>query len=614
MGPTQKPNVCRQLSRRALGFFSRDAGVVQRTNLGILRVLVCQESTKFKNVWTTHSKSPIAYERGRIYFDNYRCCVSRFMNAMEFSRDIHRNHSGLKKEINMIQLWKIICSVASEPRKLYEMPKCSKSEKIEDALLWECPVGEILPNPSDYKSSLIALTAHNWLFRISATTGKVLEKIYLASYCKFRYLSWDTPQEVIAVKSAQNKCSALARQAGIQQPILLYLAVFHVLPFSLIGILEISKKAQNQVLCQSSVEDYDRIHCIEQKQKGNKEPKLYSSIFGNVTDATLSHGILIVMYSSGLVRLYSFQAIIEQFMQQKLDLGCACRWGGTAGTVGEAPFGIPCNIKITDSPPLLFEVSSLENAFQIGGHPWHYIITPNKKKQKGVFHICALKDNSLTNKAKNGIQEMECCSLESDWIYFHPDASGRIIHVGPNQVKVLKLNEVENNSAQHQISEDFVILANREKNKNENLLTVTASGRVVKKKFNLLDDDPEQETFKIVDYEDELDLLSVVAVTQIDAEGKAHLDFHCNEYGTLLKSIPLEESWDVSRLACANDHIKEELEDASFLETYSHEVYFDRDLVLHIEQKPSRVFSCYVYQMVCDPGEEETTNRSCEKE
>uniref|UniRef100_A0A3Q2KLD7 DDB1 and CUL4 associated factor 17 n=1 Tax=Equus caballus TaxID=9796 RepID=A0A3Q2KLD7_HORSE len=456
MGPTRKPNVCRRLSHRALGFFSRDAGVVQRTNLGILRALVCQESTKFKNVWTTHSKSPIAYERGRIYFDNYRCCVS---------------------------------SVASEPRKLYEMPKCSKSEKIEDALLWECPVGDMLPNPSDYKSSLIALTAHNWLLRISATTGKVLGKVYLASYCKFRYVSWDTPQEVIAVKSAQNKGSALARQAGIQQPVLLYLAVFRVLPFSLIGVLEINKK-----------------------------------IFGNVTDATLSHGILIVMYSSGLVRLYSFQAIAEQFMQQKLDLGCACRWGGTTGTVGEAPFGIPCNIKITDTPPLLFEVSSLENAFQIGGHPWHYIITPNKKKQKGVFHICALKDNSLS----------------------------------------------------------------------ENLPTVTASGRVVKKKFNLLDDDPEQETFKIVDYEDELDLLSVVAVTQIDAEGKAHLDFHCNEYGTLLKSIPLVESWDV---------------------TYSHEVYFDRDLVLHIEQKPSRIFSCYVYQMVCDPGEEEETiNRSCEKE
>lgn len=39
---------------------------------------------------------------------------------------------------------------------------------------------------------------------------------------------------------------------------------------------------------------------------------LSPQIFGNVTDATLSHGILIVMYGSGLVRLYSFQAITEQ--------------------------------------------------------------------------------------------------------------------------------------------------------------------------------------------------------------------------------------------------------------------------------------------------------------
>lgn len=50
-----------------------------------------------------------------------------------------------------------------------------------------------------------------------------------------------------------------------------------------------------------------------------------------------------------------------------------------------------------------------------------------------------------------------------------------------------------------------------------------------------------------MDYEDELDLLSTVAVTQIGADGKAHLDFHCNEHGILLKSIPLLESWDVVR-------------------------------------------------------------------
>ncbi|KAM6071242.1 DDB1- and CUL4-associated factor 17 isoform 3-T3 [Chlamydotis macqueenii] len=424
-------NVCRLLTRRARGCYARDAGVAHRKNLGLLRQIICQESTKFKNVWTTHSASPIAYERGRIYLDNYQCCIS---------------------------------SIAQEPRILYQKPKCSKSEKIEDALLLESPLGEMLPNPSDYKSSLIVLTVQNWLLRLSADSGEILEKIYLAgSCCKFRYLSWDTPQEVMVVKSAQNKLPAAARQAGIQQSVLFYLAVFQVLPLSFIGMLEINKK-----------------------------------IFGNsVTDVAVSNGILIVMHSMGLVRLYNFQAISEQ--------------------------------------------------------------------------------------AKNGIQDMKCCSLEPDWIYFHPDMSGRIIHVGPNLIKVLKLKEVKNYTDQMEIAEDFTIVANRE-NCVDNAVTVTASGRVVKKRFNLLDDDPEQETFKIVDYEDELDLLSTVAVTQIGADGRAHLDFHCNERGSLLKSIPLLESWDV---------------------TYSHEVYFDKDLILHIEQKPNRRFSCYVYQMVCDTAKDD---------
>ncbi|NXC42959.1 DCA17 factor, partial [Penelope pileata] len=523
------PNVCRLLARRARGFYAKDAGVAHRKNMVLLRTIICQESTTFKNVWGTHSASPIAYERGRIYLDNYQCCIS---------------------------------SVAQEPRILYQKPKCSKSEKIEDALLLECPLGEMLPNPSDFKSSLMVLTVQNWLLRLSADSGEILEKVYLAgSCCKFRYLSWDTPQEVMVVKSAQNKLPAAARQVSIQQSVLFHLAVFQVLPLSFIGMLEINKK-----------------------------------IFGNnVTDVDISNGILIVMYSVGLVRLYNFQAISKQFMEQPFDLGCEFNWNGEVGVVGKYPFGLPCNIKITDTPPLLFEASSLENAFQIGGYPWHYIITPNKKKHKGVFHICSLKDNAL---AKNGIQDMKCCSLEPDWIYFHPDMSGRIIHVGPNLIKVLKFKEVENNTDQMEIAEDFIIAASRENCVNSSI-TVTASGRVVKKRLNLLDDDPEQETFKIVDYEDELDLLSTVAVTEIGADGRAHLDLRCNEHGILLKRIPLLESWDV---------------------TYSHEVYFDRDIVLHVEQKPNRRFSCYVYQMVCETAKEdecsshEKTERvSCKK-
>ncbi|XP_064419765.1 DDB1- and CUL4-associated factor 17 isoform X1 [Latimeria chalumnae] len=514
---TKNLNICHFLTARSLGHFTNGAGAIYRKNLKILKHLVCQDTTSLRNVWMKQSKSPVVYERGRIYFDNYQCCFS--------------------------------CANSS-PKLLYKMPKCSKMEKIEDALLSECPVGELLPSLLDYKSSLITVTANNWLFRVSVNTGEVLEKVFLSSLYRFRYVTWDVPQESLVVKSAQNRQRAMvAQEAGVVQSGVLCLAVFRVLPLSLIGMLEINK-----------------------------------NVFGNhVIDATISHGILIVMYRMGLVRLYNFQWITETYTSKKVMLGQKCQWNGTTGIVGDTPFGIPCNITVTDTPPLLFEVPCLENAFQIGGYPWHYIITPNKKKQKGTYHICSLENNTL---AENGIQDMKCCSLECDWIYFHPDDSGRVVHVGPNQINVLRLKETPETDHQHQVTEDFVILAKREA-KLLHSVTVTASGRVVKKRFEQLDDEPEQETFKIVDYEDELDLLAVVAVTQTESEGRAHIDLYNNQTGTLVKTVPLVEYWDV---------------------TYSHRIFFDRETVVHIEQKPNRIFCCYVYKMFRGIAEEEESN------
>ncbi|XP_064419767.1 DDB1- and CUL4-associated factor 17 isoform X3 [Latimeria chalumnae] len=431
---TKNLNICHFLTARSLGHFTNGAGAIYRKNLKILKHLVCQDTTSLRNVWMKQSKSPVVYERGRIYFDNYQCCFS--------------------------------CANSS-PKLLYKMPKCSKMEKIEDALLSECPVGELLPSLLDYKSSLITVTANNWLFRVSVNTGEVLEKVFLSSLYRFRYVTWDVPQESLVVKSAQNRQRAMvAQEAGVVQSGVLCLAVFRVLPLSLIGMLEINK-----------------------------------NVFGNhVIDATISHGILIVMYRMGLVRLYNFQ--------------------------------------------------------------W------------------------ITETAENGIQDMKCCSLECDWIYFHPDDSGRVVHVGPNQINVLRLKETPETDHQHQVTEDFVILAKREA-KLLHSVTVTASGRVVKKRFEQLDDEPEQETFKIVDYEDELDLLAVVAVTQTESEGRAHIDLYNNQTGTLVKTVPLVEYWDV---------------------TYSHRIFFDRETVVHIEQKPNRIFCCYVYKMFRGIAEEEESN------
>ncbi|KAM5152681.1 DDB1- and CUL4-associated factor 17 isoform 2-T2 [Mantella aurantiaca] len=470
-------NVCILVTRKTLGSFPKGAYNNHRIDLDILRKVVCQKTTKFRKVWTKHSKSSINYVNGRIYFANFGCCYS---------------------------------SIPSKPQQLYEMPRCLKSEKIEDAMLCECPLGELLPQPSDYTSSLIAITGRNWLLRIAADTGETLQKVYLGSYRKFRYITWDVPQETLVFKSIQK-------------------------------------------------------NSVSQSQQ----------VFGsNVTDAIISNGMLIVMHGAGLVRLYSFERIAEQYMQQTCVLGETCTWKGEAGTVGDFPFGIPCNITLTERPPVLFEVPCLENAFQVGGYPWHYIITPNKKTEKDIYQICSLDDHSL---AKNGIRD-KCCSLEPDWIHFHPDASERIVHVGPDQISVLRLKELENDSYKHEVTEEFTILAMRDRAVN-NKVTVTASGRVVKKRYDKLDGDPNQETFEAVVYEDELDLLTVVAVTQTESEGKAHVNLHCNDTGKLMKKIILQESWDV---------------------THSHALVFDRDTLIHIEERPNHNFSCYVYKMHCD--------------
>lgn len=442
-------------------------------------------------------------ENGKIYFENYLNCYS---------------------------------CVHSEPRALYRLPKRSKLEKYEDALLCQSSLDKTLASPSDHKPSLLALTANNWLYRLSAETGEELQRVYLSSNYKFRYLGWDVSQEMFYVKSVQNKETTLARQAGITQNTVMHLAIFHVFPLQIVGILEINK-----------------------------------TVFGNgVTDVVLSQGVLVASYSNKSVKLYSFEHIVQRHLTEKLTLGKQSSLLG-GKTVGDSPFGIPVNIQITDCPPVLFEVSCADNCVQIGGYPWHYIYTPPHKKHKGTHHICSLKDRTM---ATNGIQNMNCCSLESDGIFFHPDDSGRIVHVGPATINVLKILGELTGGLPSKVVEHFSLATHRHNNPTSQV-TVTSSGRAVKKRFHQLDDDPDQETFRMVEYEDELDLLAVVVTNGEEEESRAHIQLHDNQSGQLLRTIELVEPWD---------------------ETYRHELFFDKDTIVHIEQKNTN-FSCHVYKL-----------------
>ncbi|XP_040912422.1 DDB1- and CUL4-associated factor 17 isoform X1 [Toxotes jaculatrix] len=494
-------NTTELLNRRSRGI--RDAGSLIRQNMKVLRNIVLQDNRNFRKVWSKTSKSTISYENGKIYFENYQNCYS---------------------------------CVHAEPQILYKLPKRSKLEKFEDALLCQSPLDKTLASPSDHKPSLLALTASNWLYRLSAETGEELQRVYLSSNHKFRYLGWEVSQQTLNVKSVQNKETPLARQAGITQNTVMHLAIFHVFPLQIVGTVEINKK-----------------------------------VFGNgVTDVVLSQGVLAVSYSNKSVKLYSFEHIMHRYMTEKLMLGAQSSLLG-GKTVGEAPFGIPVNIQITDCPPVLFEVSCSNNGVQIGGYPWHYIYTPPHKNHKGTHHICSLKDNTM---ATNGIQNMNCCSLESDGIFFHPDDSGRIIHVGPTTINVLKILGELNSGLPSKVVGDFSMMTHRNNNPTSQV-TVTSSGRTVKRRVHQLDDDPDQETFRMVEYEDELDLLAVVVTNGEEGEGRAHIRLHDNQSGRLQRTIDLVEPWD---------------------ETYRHELFFDKDTLVHIEQKNTN-FCCHVYKL-----------------
>uniref|UniRef100_A0AAY4AYW3 DDB1- and CUL4-associated factor 17 n=1 Tax=Denticeps clupeoides TaxID=299321 RepID=A0AAY4AYW3_9TELE len=494
-------NACCRLDWRSRGICSRDAGVLLRENLKTLRHTILREDAVFEKVWTKSSRSPIAYGYGRIYFENYRCCYT---------------------------------SLQARPRLLYELPKRARSEKIEDVLICTCP----LDQPGQ-RSSLLALTADNWLYRLCQDTGGQLQRVCLSAQHKFRYLGWDVPQERFYIKSIQHKPG---RQGNNRDGTVLYLATFLAFPLKLVGVLEIS-----------------------------------SAAFGKtVVDAILSQGVLAVSHSSSCVKLYSFESILDTFRTQELVLGEPCAWNAARCVVGEPPLGIPVNIKV-DAPPLaLFEVNYLDNyidcGVQIGGHPWHYIYAPKNKKHRGSYHVCSLRSGHL---AKNGVQDMNCRSLESDWIYFHPDDSGRIIHVGPSTINVLKILNDGGGDAQSEVALDFAIKAPRTQN-DASAVTVTSSGRTVRRRVQQLDDDPEQETFKSVEYEDELDLLAVVDITHVEEEGKANVRLHDNQNGALMKTVPLLESWDV---------------------TSSQDLFFDRDTIVHIEQEKNSNFCCHVYKI-----------------
>lgn len=52
------------------------------------------------------------------------------------------------------------------------------------------------------------------------------------------------------------------------------------------------------------------------------------------------------------------------------------------------------------------------------------------------------------------------------------------------------------------------------------------------------------QTFRLLEYEDELDLLAIAVTNGEGEEGSAHVQLHDNQTGRLQRKIDLDEAWD----------------------------------------------------------------------
>ncbi|XP_064611607.1 DDB1- and CUL4-associated factor 17-like [Liolophura sinensis] len=231
------------------------------------------------------------------------------------------------------------------------------------------------------------------------------------------------------------------------------------------------------------------------------------------------------------------------------------------------------NILLRGEPPILFELKCADHLIEIGGSPWHYLYSP--PHQEGVFHVKHLETHT---QAKNGILEFESFGLEPHRAIFHPDDSGRIIHIGDGTMKVYRIGCSGNKSPF--VEESFTITARR--SQPSTLLSfpqVTKSGRRVKKRVQHGYTESDTMHIEDVDYENELDVLCVTSVQHAETLKRPQVftGFYHNWTGQLLKETVLEQPWE------------------SF---YEHRVVVDLDTIVQTIKPSLGLFRCVVYRLV----------------
>ncbi|XP_021353515.1 DDB1- and CUL4-associated factor 17-like isoform X1 [Mizuhopecten yessoensis] len=465
---------------------------------------------------------------------------------------------GGKIYFDNFRIWYGGYNLKNEPQCLQVNQPRGPNRKIEDALV-ACIHSECLPLSNDgHKSSLFCLEK-KWLLRFVLEKKRVLpiESVFLSPTHKFSDISWNEPQTSLVLRTTHNsRPYQHVRQAGAPVPIVMLLAVFEVCPLKFVGMLKITEE-----------------------------------VFGkDVVHAVISQGLLITMHHSGWVRMYSFDRIVEKYRRFEAKL---FEEFDTEGNIcGEMPCGLPCNIQITECPPVLFEVRCAQHIVDVGGFPWHYLTSPHSTSQS-CFHVRNLTTGQL---AQNGTLAMDVTNLDTDKASFYGDDSGRILYVGATDIRLFKFS-VDDKGCK--VDKDFSVDLSRNTKVEEAMYT--SSGRSIRRKVSTTElRDTSEMTIHNVDYEDDLDLLYTSAVYQ-DPEGTYNMvNLYHNTTGALLRAVRLEEPWqEVSITGCTS--------------VYEHRVILDLDTIIKVVKPSPGRFCCIVYRLCSNIEDQETKHKSTSK-
>uniref|UniRef100_A0A6M2CSB4 Putative cul4-ring ubiquitin ligase complex n=1 Tax=Rhipicephalus microplus TaxID=6941 RepID=A0A6M2CSB4_RHIMP len=205
-----------------------------------------------------------------------------------------------------------------------------------------------------------------------------------------------------------------------------------------------------------------------------------------------------------------------------------------------------------------------------GCFPWHYICSPPTRE--GVFQVKSVETDEL---AENGLLDFPNSSTEPDSIAFHPDDSGKIVYNSSHFIKIFKL--ITNSKNKPSLKECFEITFREPPTRTcEETNDNKPPRRKCKTLYDMHSTQCAEKSLLSDDYENELELYSVLGFNPMDERCLGKVGIYDNETGHEIKSFELGMKLD---------------------ELCDYTLTLDLDTMVVLVKDERRNFSCYLYRL-----------------